>query len=83
MPLPDLNSASEESRQGWRSCTVTQPDTKTTKPGSGTDHKPWQHSVISQRGNLAAGLFRLNGLHTIKEATEVICRDRALPLLAT
>lgn len=35
--------------------------------------------------NLAAGLFRLNGLHKIKEATEAICRDRnrALPLLAT
>ncbi len=35
--------------------------------------------------NLALGLFRLNGLHKIKEATEAICRDRdrALPLLAT
>jgi predicted transposase YbfD/YdcC len=35
--------------------------------------------------NLASGLFRLNGLHKIKEATEAICRDRnrALPLLAT
>jgi predicted transposase YbfD/YdcC len=35
--------------------------------------------------NLAIGLFRLNNLHKIKEATESICRDRtrALPLLAT
>jgi hypothetical protein len=35
--------------------------------------------------NLALGLFRLNGLHKIKEATETIHRDRnrALPLLAT
>jgi predicted transposase YbfD/YdcC len=35
--------------------------------------------------NLALGLFRLNGIHKIKEATEWICRDRtrALPLLAT
>jgi predicted transposase YbfD/YdcC len=35
--------------------------------------------------NLAVGLFRLNGMHKIKEATEWICRDRtrALPLLAT
>jgi hypothetical protein len=35
--------------------------------------------------NLALGLFRLNGIHKIKEATEHICwdRNRALPLLAT
>jgi predicted transposase YbfD/YdcC len=35
--------------------------------------------------NLAVGLFRLNGMHKIKQATEWICRDRtrALPLLAT
>jgi hypothetical protein len=35
--------------------------------------------------NLALGLFRLNGMHKIKEATEWICRDRtrALSLLAT
>lgn len=35
--------------------------------------------------NLAMGLLRLNGIHTIKAATEMICRDRtrALPLLAT
>jgi predicted transposase YbfD/YdcC len=35
--------------------------------------------------NLAMGLFRLNGLNKIKEATEHIAgdRNRALPLLAT
>jgi predicted transposase YbfD/YdcC len=35
--------------------------------------------------NLALGLFHLNGIHKIKEATENICRDRnrALHLLAT
>ncbi len=35
--------------------------------------------------NLALGLFHLNGIHKIKEATEDICRDRnrALHLLAT
>jgi len=35
--------------------------------------------------NLALGLFRLNGIHKIKEAIEYICRDRnrALLLLAT
>jgi predicted transposase YbfD/YdcC len=35
--------------------------------------------------NLALGLFHLNGIHKIKEATEHICRDRnrALHLLAT
>jgi hypothetical protein len=35
--------------------------------------------------NLAMGLFRLNGKHAIKAATEEVCRDRnrALPLMAT
>jgi hypothetical protein len=35
--------------------------------------------------NLALGLFHLNGIHKIKEATEYICldRNRALHLLAT
>jgi predicted transposase YbfD/YdcC len=44
-----------------------------------------QHSMAVLR-NLALGLFHLNGIHRIKEATEQICRDRnrALPfLLAT
>jgi predicted transposase YbfD/YdcC len=43
-----------------------------------------QHSMAALR-NLALGLFRLNGIHKIKEATEKVCRDRsrALPLLAT
>lgn len=41
--------------------------------------------VMATLRNLAAGLLRLNGHHTIKKATEAICRDRtrALPLLAT
>jgi hypothetical protein len=52
------------------------------------DHQAWvgngPHTMAALR-NLAAGLFRLNGLHKIKEATEMVCRDRnrALPLLAT
>ena len=51
-------------------------------------HQAWvgngPHTMAALR-NLALGLFRLNGLHKIKEATEAICRDRdrALPLLAT
>ncbi|HEX5406372.1 MAG TPA: ISAs1 family transposase [Pseudonocardiaceae bacterium] len=41
--------------------------------------------VMATLRNLAAALLRLNGHHTIKSATEAICRDRtrALPLLAT
>lgn len=41
--------------------------------------------VMATLRNLAAGLLRLNGHHTIKKTTEAICRDRtrALPLLAT
>jgi predicted transposase YbfD/YdcC len=41
--------------------------------------------VLATLRNLALGLFRLNGLNKIKEATEWIARDRnrALPLLAT
>lgn len=51
-------------------------------------HQAWvgngPHSMAALR-NLAVGLFRLNGIHKIKEATEWICgdRNRALPLLAT
>jgi predicted transposase YbfD/YdcC len=51
-------------------------------------HQAWvgngPHTMAALR-NLALGLFRLNGLHKIKETTEAICRDRnrALPLLAT
>lgn len=51
-------------------------------------HQAWvgngQHTMAALR-NLALGLFRLNGINNIKEATEAICRDRnrALPLLAT
>jgi len=35
--------------------------------------------------NLALGLFRLNGINTIKQATEHVARDRtrAIPLLTT
>jgi predicted transposase YbfD/YdcC len=42
------------------------------------------HSMAVLR-NLALGLFRINGMRKIKEATEYIAgdRDRALPLLAT
>lgn len=41
--------------------------------------------VLATLRNLALGLFRLNGINKIKEATERIARDRnrALPLLAT
>jgi predicted transposase YbfD/YdcC len=41
--------------------------------------------VLATLRNLALGLFRLNGITKIKEATERIARDRnrALPLLAT
>jgi predicted transposase YbfD/YdcC len=52
------------------------------------DHQAWvgngPHAMAVLR-NLALGLFRLHGIHKIKEATEEICRDRlrALPLLAT
>lgn len=51
-------------------------------------HQAWVGNgpqTMAALRNLAAGLFRLNGLHKIKEATETICRDRnrALPLLAT
>ncbi len=51
-------------------------------------HQAWvgngPHTMATLR-NLALGLFRLNGLHKIKETTEAIRRDRtrALPLLAT
>lgn len=51
-------------------------------------HQAWvgngQHTMAALR-NLALGLFRLNGINNIKEATEAICRDRnrALALLAT
>jgi predicted transposase YbfD/YdcC len=51
-------------------------------------HQAWAgngpHTMAALR-NLAIGLFRLNGIHNIKEATEAICRDRtrALPLLTT
>jgi predicted transposase YbfD/YdcC len=51
-------------------------------------HKAWigngPYSMAILR-NLALGLFHLNGIHKIKEATEAICRDRtrALHLLAT
>jgi predicted transposase YbfD/YdcC len=43
-----------------------------------------QHTMAALR-NLVLGLFRLNGIHKIKAATERIRRDRtrALPLLAT
>jgi predicted transposase YbfD/YdcC len=42
------------------------------------------HTMAALR-NLVLGLFRLNGIHKIKEAAETVCRDRlrALPLLAT
>lgn len=51
-------------------------------------HQAWVGNgpqTMAALRNLAAGLFHLNGLHKIKEATEAICRDRnrALPLLAT
>jgi hypothetical protein len=52
------------------------------------DHQAWAgngpHTMAALR-NLAQGLFRLHGIHKIKETTEEICRDRlrALPLLAT
>jgi predicted transposase YbfD/YdcC len=52
------------------------------------DHQAWvgngPHTLATLR-NLAQGLFRLHGIHKIKEGTEAICRDRlrALPLLAT
>jgi len=41
--------------------------------------------VMATLRNFALGLFRLNGINKITEATETICRDRtrALPLLAT
>ena len=41
--------------------------------------------VMATLRNLAAGLLRLNGHHTIKKTTQAICRDRtrALPLLTT
>lgn len=41
--------------------------------------------VMASLRNLSLGLFRLNGINKIKEATERIARDRnrALPLLAT
>jgi predicted transposase YbfD/YdcC len=51
-------------------------------------HNAWigdgPHSMAILR-NLTLGLFRLNGIHKIKKATEEICRDRnrALHLLAT
>jgi len=51
-------------------------------------HQAWvgngPHTLAAIR-NLAQGIFRLNGIHTIKEATEAICRDRhrVLLLLAT
>jgi predicted transposase YbfD/YdcC len=47
-----------------------------------TGNGPYSMAILR---NLALGLFRLNGIHKIKEATEHICRDRnrALPLLAT
>ncbi len=47
-----------------------------------TGNGPYSMAILR---NLALGLFRLNGIHKIKEATEDICRDRnrALHLLAT
>jgi hypothetical protein len=47
-----------------------------------TGHGPQSMAALR---NLAMGLFRLNGIYKIKEATECISRDRnsALPLLAT
>lgn len=51
-------------------------------------HQAWvgngPHAMAALR-NLALGVFRLNNIHNIKEATEAICRDRirALALLAT
>jgi predicted transposase YbfD/YdcC len=47
-----------------------------------TKNGPYSMAILR---NLALGLFRLNGIHKIKEATERICwdRNRALPLLAT
>jgi predicted transposase YbfD/YdcC len=58
--------------------TVWQEDANQAYVGNG------QQAMATLR-NLALGLFRLNGIHKIKEATEWICRDRtrALPLLAT
>ena len=47
-----------------------------------TKNGPYSMAILR---NLALGLFRLNGIHKIKEATERISwnRNRALPLLAT